>query len=218
MKALIKFIAIFLFFTGLVQLLNAQQTVGFGVRVGVNIATAEVEIKVDDSWDSEMQDYMVGLNFGLVAEIGFSDWLHVQPELNFIQKGSKQTVENGTKVEYTTKMNYAELPILLKGKFGTGDLKFNELLGPSFGYAMTGKVKHDDEDHDIDFGEDHIKRFDISGVAGLGISYDIDNNSFFLDTRVGWGFTNLDDSDYSDNVNLHNRGYMIGVGYIYKFW
>ncbi len=216
MKALIKIFAIVLFLTGVNQVLKAQ-TMGLGVRGGVNLATSEVREKIDGSWNTDMKDYIVGVNAGLVVEIGFSDMFFLQPEVNYVQKGYKTTIQNGTKSEFTTTMNYVEMPILLKGEFGAGDLKFNAILGPTFSYAFDGKTKFDGETTDIDFGKDNVKQYDIGGMAGIGLGYDVYPGTVFLDARLGWGFTNLNDSDNSDNFKWRNRGLNIGVGYIYDF-
>lgn len=214
MKALIKTCCIALLMMGYVQLLNAQ--LGLGVRGGVNIATSELEVKIDDKWDTEWNDYMVGVNAGLVAEIGISDKFAFQPELNFIQKGYKFDITNGTTHTVTTTLNYFEAPMLMKGMFGPGYLKFNALLGPTFGYAFNGKVDSPEGKTDIDF--DFVKRYDIGALAGIGISYDTGNGIVFMDGRMLWGFTNLDDSANSDNVNWHNRGFNFGIGYMYNLW
>ncbi|MCF8245042.1 MAG: PorT family protein [Saprospiraceae bacterium] len=216
MKALIKILASALLLTDATQLLHAQ-TLGLGVRGGVNIATSEIRQKIDDSWDTDVKDYIVGVNAGLVVEIGVSDMFSIQPEVNYLQKGYKTTIENSTKQEFKTYLNYVEMPILLKGKFGAGDLKFNALLGPTFGYAFDGKIKSDDGDTDIDFDKSNIKQYDIGGMAGIGLGYDVYPGTVFLDARLGWGFTNLDDSDNSDNFKWRNRGFNIGIGYIYDF-
>lgn len=216
MKALIKILAVALFLTGAIQVLKAQD-IGLGVRGGVNIATAEIEMKIDDSWETDMKDYIVGVNAGLVAEIGFSDMFALQPELNFIQKGYKTTYQNGFTYDATTTLNYLEMPVLLKGRFGAGDLKFNAVLGPSVGYAFNGKHKANGETTDIDFDTDNVNRYDFSGVVGLGASYDLTVGSIFLDGRMAWGFANVYDGEGSDNFNWHNRGFNIGAGYIYHF-
>jgi Outer membrane protein beta-barrel domain len=214
MKALIKISLMALLMMGYLQLLNAQ--IGLGVRGGVNIATSELEVKIADKWDTNWKDYMVGVNAGLVAEIGITDMFAFQPELNFIQKGYKADVTNGSTHTVTTTLNYLEAPLLMKGMFGPGDLKFNALLGPTFGYAFNGKVDSPEGKTDVDFGL--VKRYDIGGLAGIGISYDTGNGILFMDGRMLWGFTNLDDSANSKNVNWHNRGFNFGIGYMYNLW
>lgn len=214
MKSIIKFLAPLLFFTGTYSFLNAQ--IGLGIRGGVNIANTELEEKIDGNWKTDMQDYNLGINASLLAEIGFSERFAFQPEVNFIQKGYKFDLQNGVTHEVTTKLNYVEVPLLLKGKFGNGNLKFNALLGPTFGYAFNGIVKSNDIETDIDFGKDNIKQTEIGAILGLGLGLDAGPGTFFLDGRLGWGITNLDDSDNSDNFHWHNRGLSIGIGYIFQ--
>lgn len=214
MKSTIKFLATLLFLTGTYGFLNAQ--IGLGIRGGVNIATTEMEEKIDGNWETDMQDYKLGINASLLAEIGFSDRFAFQPEVNFIQKGSKKDVQNGATHVVTTNMNYVEVPLLLKGSFGKGNLKFNALLGPTFGYAFNGKVNFNDTDTDIDFEKDKIKQADIGAMLGLGLGLDAGPGTLFLDGRLGWGISNLNDAENSDNIQWHNRGLNVGIGYIFR--
>jgi outer membrane immunogenic protein len=208
-KLLITALFLFLYFPFL------QAQVGVGVRGGINIATAELEEKINDDWETEMKDYIVGGISGLMLEFGLTERYALQAELYYVQKGYKTslTVEN-VKRDFTTRLNYIELPILFKGKFGPGRFKFNAMLGPSFAYGFNGKFKTGSNEADIDFDKDNVNRWDIGALLSLGASMEAGPGDLFLDARLGWGFSNLDDSANSDNYNWHNRGYNIGIGYI----
>ncbi len=195
-----------------------QAQIGLGIRGGINIATAELEDKVNDSWDTEMQEYMITGTAGIVAAFQLSDKFAIQPELYYIQKGYKSeiTVLNET-VDFKSTLNYIELPLLFKGRFGPGPLKFNAMLGPSFGYGFNGKSKAGSIESEVDFDNDNVSRWDIGGILSLGASLEAGPGDLFLDARLGWGFSNLDNSSNSDKHNWHNRGYNIGLGYMIYF-
>ncbi len=214
MKPLIRSLITILFFTGCYTFLNAQ--LGLGLRGGINFATAELEEKIDGTWESDYKDFVPRINAGLIAEISFSEMFALQPEVNFIQKGYKTTFQNGTTYDSKVLMNYVEVPVFVKGRFGTDLVKFNVLAGPSIGYAFNGKVKSDDTEIDIDFDKDQIKQYDVSALLGIGVELKAGPGNIFLDARLNWGITNLDDSSNSDDFNWHNRGIGIGVGYIYR--
>ncbi len=213
MKPLMKIVLAVLFFTGAYNFLNAQ--VGLGLRGGVNFAKSELEEKSEGNWVTTETDFIPRLNIGLLVEIPFSEKFALQPEVNFIQKGYKTTVENLGTYELKNLLNYIEVPVLFKGKFGGEKVRFTVLAGPTFGYALDGKFKIEDEETDIDFDESELKRTDIGAMLGVGVSYTAGPGALFLDTRLGWGITNLSDTANSDNFHWHNRGITIGVGYIY---
>lgn len=215
MKPLMKIILAVLFFTGAYNFLNAQ--VGLGIRGGVNFAKAELEEKSEGNWVTTETDFIPRLNIGLLVEIPVSGKFAVQPEVNLIQKGYKTSVDNGATYELKNFMNYLEVPVLFKGKFGGEKLRFNVLAGPTFGYALDGKIKIEDEETDIDFDESELKRTEIGALLGVGMSYTAGPGAIFLDARLGWGITNLDDSSNSDNFHWHHRGVSVGAGYIYLF-
>lgn len=202
---------------GTCNLLNAQ--IGLGVRGGVNFASSELEEKIEGSWETSNAKFIPLLNFSVLGEISFSDKFAFQPEVNFIQKGYKNTISTDLlDYDYKVKMNYVEVPLLLKGKFGSEALKFTALLGPTFGYTFSGKVKSDETETDINFDEDQIKQTDLGAMLGIGVDIKAGPGSFFLDGRLGWGLSNLDDSENSDNFHWHTRNISIGVGYIYRLF
>ncbi len=86
------------------------------------------------------EDYgsKIGLIIGVAVEIPImGELLSVQPELLFHQKGFKYKWKSGGEMEeYNYTLNYIELPILAKVKFG----KFYAVAGPSFGYGIRRKV------------------------------------------------------------------------------
>jgi len=85
------------------------------------------------------EDYgsKIGLIVGVAAEIPLmGELLSLQPELLFRQKGFKSKWKSsGEMEEYKYTLNYIELPILAKVKFG----KFYAVAGPSFAYGLGGK-------------------------------------------------------------------------------
>lgn len=208
MKTLMKFLATALFLTGALTFLNAQ--IGIGARGGVTYA----EVIFDNENDMTFTpDYNLGLTGGIVLEIGLMDYFSIQPEINFIQKGYKLDIIFGDAIKYETKtyLNYVEIPLLLKGKFGNESVKGFVMAGPSFGYAFDGitKVK-DGEDEDVDF--DNIKRADLGLQFGVGAGVAAGPGTLFLDGRYGLGLTDLNDIENAEGFK--NSGFNVGIGYI----
>jgi len=135
-----------------------------GAKAGVNLGT----LNGDDNILTSSAKANLGLNFGAVFEIGLSDLISIQPELLFIQKGyrtddSQEFLGITTSFKSELNLNYFELPVLLKLKFGQPEKSnFFFTVGPSLGYAISGRTilefRSDFEneliDEPIEFGEE----------------------------------------------------------------
>lgn len=208
MKPLVKILATVLLITGTLTFLQAQ--IGLGLRGGLTWAKAELE---EDN-DKFNNDYLLGYTGSLFAEIGISDAFAIQPEVSFLQKGYKNTIEDDGKYERKLLMNYLEVPVLAKWRIGSETIKAQLLLGPTVGYALDGTIKANGEKTDIDF--DDVKRLDIGVLVGAGFDIPLGPGSVFVDGRYGWGITNLNDAANADDYHWHNRTISVGVGYIYR--
>ncbi|MCR9288087.1 MAG: PorT family protein [Bacteroidetes bacterium] len=182
---------------------TSQAQINFGLRAGINLANQAFE---QDGLTIE-PDANLGLTVGVLADIGISDNLSIQPEIDFIQKGMQLEFEffgETTKSKQT--WNYVEIPVLVKYKFGTDAVKAAVMAGPSFGYALSAKDETDGVETDLDFDDnDGVKRGDfglnVGGMVGFG--------NLFIDLRYQIGLANIaDDSD----VTVNNKGFIIAVG------
>jgi len=210
MKSLMKFLTIcFVFFYSLS--IQAQTT--FGVRAGVNIATVNFEADgLDVSPDSR-----VGLTIAGIANIGITETFSVQPEVHFIQKGYKITLEFlGETLEETLKLNYLEIPIHAKYKFGQENVGGFVMAGPAIGFALNGEAESCDGgdcvSEDLEFDDDDgFNRFEVGLSVGGGVTI---GSNFFVDIRYVLGLTNLAEDD-ADGTKATNRGFQIGAGYMF---
>lgn len=183
--------------------LNAQFSIG--PKLGINISTAAGDDVFDDL------ESVVGLQFGVAGEVSISEQFAVQPEVLYFQKGSKIDFMG---VETKTFLNYLEIPILVKGKFGAPDgLQFIATLGPSFGFGLGGKMKMGDEEVDFDFEDDNLSEFDLSLSIGAGAQIPVGPGNLFLDLRYLLGLTTLDNAGEFD---AFNRGFGIATGFLFS--
>ena len=125
--------------------------------------------------------------FGLVAEIGLGENFAFQPELLYTTKGFK--VSEGLNlnlgdfpipadVTARTKINYLELPLLAKYKFGNEGLKFNVTAGPVLSYAMNGQLDTranllldiNPIKTNIDLDALNYERLEVSASIGAGMA------------------------------------------------
>lgn len=185
--------------------LVSGQNLSFGIKAGANFASVNIE---QDGFDIE-PDSRTGLNIGAILNIGVTDAFSVQPELSFIQKGySFEFFEEETALI----LNYLEIPILAKYAFGSESFQGFIQAGPAIGFALSGKIKSDNEEEDIDFDEDGFKTFDFGLQFGAGAAVPAGPGEAFLDLRYALGLANIADNDGS---TVSNIGLLITAGYLF---
>lgn len=167
--------------------------------------------------------------FGLVAEIRLGENFAFQPELLYTTKGFK--INQGININLggfpitagvtaSTKINYIEMPLLAKYKFGNEGLKFNITAGPVLSYAANGQlvtranllVDINPLKTNIDLDALNYERLEVSASIGASMAYATNGGEFFADARYVHGFSDLYNAPVVD-LNLKNRGIGVTVGY-----
>ncbi|MFK7981394.1 MAG: porin family protein [Saprospiraceae bacterium] len=167
--------------------------------------------------------------YGLVAEINLGENFSFQPELLYTTKGFK--VNEGINVNLggfpipagvtaSTKINYLEMPLLAKYKFGNEGLRFNITAGPVLSYAANGQLVTranllldiNPLKTNIDLDALNYERLEVSASIGAGMAYATSGGEFFADARYIHGFSDLYNAPVVD-LNLKNRGIGVTVGY-----
>ena len=176
----------------------------FGIKAGFNssaIGTSESEL-------NEMMSSRIGLQFGGVVTIPFTDAVQLRTGAIYNQKGATIDFFGG---DITIALDYLEVPVDFA--FMLGDGGFALSAGPYFAFLMSSKVKFDGESEDFD----DAKAMDVG--LNFGASFTI-QESMIIDARYGMGLTNLsDDSTLADDyVELNgvlsvSFAYMFGGGY-----
>jgi len=203
----------------------------FGLKAGINLTGWKI---IDNDGSFNLLDVIYrpyeayntfGYQFGGIYEIGVSDFISIQPELLFLQKGVKFIPSGLTSVrDYTISLNYIELPVLMKFKFGDQDkTNFFVTAGPSFGYTASGNTKlvtaifggSKEEERDLSFNsdDDGYRRFETSASLGLGLALPIGNGKLVFETRYLLGLSDLNFDDNAE-VTMKNRGLSLSAGYM----
>ena len=185
------------------------QGVGIGLRTGVTFANAAFD---DDTRDFDTKT-ATGYSLGLLVPLYLSDNFAVQPELSYVQKGFRREfpARLGGELEAYT-FSYYELPILLRGSFGTNNLKFYFQAGAAFGYAGSGEVEVAGIITDIDFSSEGFNRTDLSGIGGAGLVFGGGGLGFFVDGRYVYGLS----EDELDTFTYTNRGLTLSLGLLFS--
>jgi hypothetical protein len=174
-------------------------------------------------------------NMGFVAGLGLSfpitsdNFVAIQPEFLYTQKGFKGDYLGVTnrRVNY----NYLEVPLLLKVNFGEEAFKAFVNAGPSFGYALGGRWRADNQDMKVKFGTgtnstdimylnpNNINRLDIGIQFGVGAGIAAGPGDLTLEARYGIGLTDFDNiSGAPDSQNKSkNRVIALMLGYAIPF-
>ena len=225
MDRLKKFLSIVIL---LVLSMNVMAQTSIGFRGGINVGN----VSEPDIIGQILPDFqsIIGSNVAVVVEIGISDHFSFQPELAFTQKGFK--LKEGIDinlfkiplplgVKATTKVNYVEIPLLAKVKFGNEKMQTYLTAGPVLSYAVGGRFKTQAQilfdipiiDQKLDLDALGYNQFEIGVSVGGGLSFNTGQGAFFVDARYTHGFTDVYDVPVVD-LKLKNKGFGVNVGYL----
>ncbi len=207
-------------------LLATTASAQISFKAGVNIATIAEEGKDVTRKDIDNKS-VLGAILGITAEIPVADVFYIQPELLFSQSGGSNSYTVGTAYTKSTyKINYLELPVLAKLKFGNKDesgVGIHVAAGPWLGYALKGHsstkttvgemvIFEQDRDYSFD-DQDNAERVNYGLIAAAGLSF----GHMVLDLRYNFGLNNLLDKDANNGNDskpvLQTRGVALTVGY-----
>lgn len=201
---------------------ESQAMVGFGLKGGMNSS----KIIFSPAADLTNQDYLKGLSFGAFMNFRLGP-ISIQPEILYSRRGLEFqlpviTLNYAAGSEYyenyTAKLEYLEIPILLKLEImPAGPLKVYVFGGPSYGLLLKARLTRtyegtsETEDIKSDF-----KNSSLAIVGGLGV--DIKVPLLFkvtIDARYHYGLFNIlsDTSSLKDITDkARNNGFSIMAG------
>lgn len=159
----------------------------------------------------------LGFGGGLRAVVEFNPFLGIQPEILFKQYGATLKAEAGPfNIESTATTNYLQVPVLARLALPVGgSVTPKVLVGPTFGYFLSGSTKAGDDTKDID-AED-VERLDIGVAAGVGVDFATGPGALSLDLRYDRSLTQSNKaSDMDGGLEVMNTGFSFLVGYNYK--
>lgn len=190
-----KLYSIALIATVLITTAVSAQNMNIGIKGGLNL------YNIDNDNNSEY-DTKVGYHAGLLAHIHLTRQFAVQPELVYSLQGAKYTVGG---VESKLNLGYVNIPVLLQYMFDNG---FRLQAGPQLGFMLNAKTKVGDTKIDV---KDQFKTVELGLAAGVGYVHTA--SGFGVDARYNYG---LSDISESNAVKSTNRGFQVGVFYLFK--
>lgn len=201
---------------GLLALLSnniqAQVKSFAGFTTGINYGS----FKFEKNEDTDATTYIKGLFLSGFAEVQINGRLSLQGELTFIQKGFKIEVDG---IALRTKLNYFEIPLLLKYDF----VKEEELdlvlyAGPTFGFLRNQKDTYKLDDNWKTTPEPILPGAEYqtteTGIAfGIAVRAKAGAGKFIFDVRSNTAVGPVIKS--ADNGNIRNTGIVLAVGYAF---
>jgi hypothetical protein len=188
---------------GAALLLATQAHAQFGVKGGVNRAVLSGRVGEDAT-------YKTYFHAGVFYELKVLGPLSIQPEALYSVQGS-QLKGSSTIADYTTQLNYIQVPVLLKATLGPVYVE----AGPQFGYLVSaneqGTVQVRNTSGNVAFRDvsqtatDNYKRNDFALCAGLGVKL---GSVVRVGGRFVAGLNDINDAQYLQGVNdpkLKNR-------------
>lgn len=169
---------------------------GAGPIIGAEFANADVE-------DHSNTDGRTGLAVGLRTEFGVTSPYSLLLEPTYVQKGASFDFAGGTA---KGELDYLEVPVLLKAKFGAMKAHGYAFAGPSFGFKMNAEGKYSGI---VDFSDDLDKQATslvVSGDIGVGAGFQLAQYVYLnADVRYSHGFMDALDEKVADIDSWKSR-------------
>jgi hypothetical protein len=172
--------------------------VQFGVKAGVNIATATGSGTTDIPGKASLIDF----NGGGLVSIPVSEAFSVQPELVYSGQGVKGS-DNG--ITASDNLSYLNIPILAKYTIASG---FAVEAGPQVGFLLSAKEKENGTSTTIN----NTNSVDFS--VALGLSY-LSSANIGIDARYNIGLTNVNSGPDASSDEIKNSVIQIGLFYMF---
>ena len=216
------------------------QSVTYGLRAGGAFSSFRGDVQQlttveEGSPESTARlGHRAALHVGGFVRVGLADWLAVQPELQYVQKGATldatirytdpQTNEVNplAEVEQTSRLNYLQLPVLARVRVpGLGSFQPSVILGPSFGVNLRSETETNFDSRVDDLEDEHMTvdtdtpETEWGAVVGGAVAYRLSSGqAVSLDVRYNAGITDVTPEE--GNVSIQNEVISVGLGYTFS--
>ena len=200
------------------QLQEQKHNFSVGISGGVNLGNVDFSPRIK-------QGYLIGPQMGFTAryisEKYFSMICGLQVELNYSQRGWKETYDDGTNDSYHRTMNYIEVPILAHLAFGKDKgkgLRFVFNIGPQFGYFLNEKETYNwtSERASEQYGKMTEQKIDYGIVGGGGVEIRSGIGNFVVEARYYYGLSDFFNNSKKDYFERSAHSF-IGARVTYLF-
>jgi hypothetical protein len=177
-----------------------------GLKAGMNYSNV---------YDSQGEDFVADAKAGFVAggflTIPIGNFIGIQPEVLFSQKGFKG---NGTLLgspyQVTRTTNYLDIPLMLSLKPAKS---VTLLAGPQFSYLMKQKDEFTNGIANTfqiqEFENDNIRKNTLGFLLGADFNFD----SIVLGTRLGWDIKDNNGDGTPTTPHYKNKWFQMSLGF-----
>lgn len=195
--------------------------ISIGGHGGVALSRMSFSPSVPQSW-------IMGTLVGIHARYAEEKLVGVMAELNFVQRGWKETFEENPGLQYSRTLSYIALPIMTHISFGSPRVKCFFNIGPEFSYMIGNSISANfDYVNPADIipstrrfhqmSMDIKNKFDYGITAGLGCEFYVNpRNSVSIEARFYYGLGNIFPAAKADEFSA-SRTMSLGVTAGYSF-
>ena len=211
--------------------ISTSAQVTWNVKAGAGLSWAPISVSGNE-YRMESKSHFVG-KLGVGVEVPVTQNFSVMPSLELAFKGAKYDGYSDEKADEADKTNidltYLQIPVMAAYRFSLSDrLNMTLKAGPYFAYALSGKIKGDEEPIDIfknEVEEYNNKRYERKGNrfdAGLIAGVDFEYHRFVVGIEYEYGLTNFYEfhssytegsTKYDTKETIKNSAAYITVGY-----
>jgi hypothetical protein len=184
----------------------SQPNIALGLEGGLNLANVSIN-------PSQTSNSRTGLIIGGVMDIGISPTIAVTGGLRYVMKGFQVTNQG---VTFTDKLNYLEVPVLLKVKFPLTEVKPYLIGGPTLGIRVSASEEQSNgqQTADVDASSAY-ESIDFGLLFGGGLDFAIAaKTGLFIQAGYGFGLSNI--WKQTTNATVKNYGIQITGGVKFK--
>ena len=145
----------------------------------------------------------------------------IQMEINYSQRGWKESIEDGSGDTYQRAMNYIEIPLMAHLAFGKDKghgVRFIINLGPQVGFLLSENEKKSDPWHPSErpngvneqYGKMAENKFDYGIIGGGGLEARTGIGNFILEARDYFGLSDFYNSTKKDFFSRSAHSYIGG--------
>jgi len=204
-KTILMILAVAFILTNINAQTDYRSKLNFGVKAGINYSNV-----YDEVGDQFNANGKVGFVGGAFLAVPIGDFLGVQPEILFSQKGFKATGDI-LGVQYTTRhtATFIDIPLLICLKPSE---YFTLMAGPQYSFLIKEKDSFSSEgtttsDEQI-YQNDNIRKNILCFIGG----FDINMENIVFGARAGWDLQNNNGDGTSSNPRYKNVWYQATLG------
>lgn len=160
-----------------------QPNIALGIEGGLNLANVSIT-------PSQTSNSRTGLIVGGILDVGISSNIGIQGGLRYIMKGFQVT---NAGVTFTDKLNYIEVPALLKVKFPLTEVKPYLVGGPVLGIRVSASEEQSNgtQTADVDASSAY-ESIDFGLLFGGGLDFKVAaKTDLFIQGGYSFGLSNI---------------------------